>query len=762
MVERLPLRIAHVSTSEHGGAGRAAMRISRAISAIGHQSYLVSRDKAAVQSLAIVPDNNSLTAEQKLIRKFFGDFVQYKYLERQRNLNVSNTLFSSSYPSQAIDDCVPLQTADVINLHWVTQMVSPDAIRRLLDSGKKIVWTFHDQWPLTGGCHYSAGCSKYENVCVSCSQLRKDQWDMAATFQIDKRICFSHPNLVVVSPSAWLADCARRSTVFCDSRIEVIRNPIDFTVFRPLEHSDRRSKRAELGIKPTDIVVCFGATTGSEKRKGYSQMRDAIVALHKDEQFKRKLYVLTFGLNAEKIPEIGNQHIDFGKLDSDASIAVVLGISDITVIPSQEDNYPNVMVESLACGTPVGGFAIGGISELISEGKNGVLFGSEWKLGPIMTGLKRFSQYMDENTSMRDDARLSVYPSHEMVAIGRAYEKVYKSLLPVDRIVEATIPADRTESSSILSLFKSLSVNNEILLGPLFSKPEVRTHWRNVVGAYCQAGGEILKPDEFIAGFNKPWNDDFWSKNFSLSKAETASRPVSVPVVKQAESPKPHPAPSPVPAPKVASPEPAKPKSNGVDHHPSPPPASEPSPKQSTAPVAAPVQKPTPTPPPAIKEGDGKKAVVDIKSLTAKQPAAPTKIQLIELYEDNQSEYAHLTIGVAYRTKDAPAAFKIMYFKGSFGIELRSETFPEGDFHWPPNTPSDEWGPYLRIFEGSSRRTVRDQLRVLTLATRLGSDSLLDGLAEIVDVALMQNGKASSGPDWRAGAKRLAKRNEFR
>jgi glycosyltransferase involved in cell wall biosynthesis len=710
MVDRVPLRVAHISTSEHGGAGRAASRISGAINKIGHRSYLVTQDKSGSSALSLSGDNNRLLADQKIVRKFFGDFIQHKYLSRNRNVSVSNTLFSSSYPAIQVDECAPVMSSDIINLHWITQMISPDAVRRLLDEGKKVVWTLHDQWPFTGGCHYTAGCSKFQEVCSPCPQLKLDPWDVPAVLQCDKELCFSSPNLVVVCPSDWMADCARKSRVFRNNEIVTVRNPINHEIFSPLDSDDRFTMRSELGVGPTDLLVCFGATTGGEKRKGYGYLRNAATAVHREMPSGSRLIVLTFGQNAEKIVELGPNHIDFGKLDSDAAIAMVLGVSDIVVIPSQEDNYPNVMVEAMACGTPVGGFAVGGIPELVVDGQNGVLFSAPWSSESIAAGLLRFVSMREEWPSLRAHARASVYPSHSLTAIGRRYEQVYKSLLPLKRIVQASVPLGGGKTSkSILTLFKQQTVANEIILGPVFAENLIEEHWRGVVSGYAKVDGEIAKPEEFISMFTTPWDGDFWNtragalNQATVFQSQHASGIAGVDIVAPADA-------------RGAIPL----KEASLDRSPS-----------------------------ATRS--------EAQKLSSDWSGVPLKVQLIEMFEDLENNYSHLSLGVGHESSGS-AKFKLMHYGGAFGIEVREETFSGMSFAWPRGTPSDEWGPYLRIFESQANESFVDRLSAHIGQVPEAFRMVLQDLTKIVEMALLQESSDGGRVNWREAAVRLGTR----
>jgi glycosyltransferase involved in cell wall biosynthesis len=298
--------------------------------------------------------------------------VQERYINANRT-NLSNTIFSLPYPGYDLSGLPEVVGADVLNLHWVAYYQSPFTIKSLLLLGKPVVWTLHDQWAFTGGCHYSAGCENYMLDCSNCPQLASDPFSLPAGVLKDKMELFAGLTLTVVSPSRWLAECVRKSALFGRSRVEVIANGLETDVFRPM--SKMRAKRL-LGLSPDTMTVLFGAEFGSEKRKGFKELADSIGHCFSDPWFEArvredKVRILCFGQPDERIDSLKVPVISLGYLQTDQKVREAYNAADIFIQSSMEDNLPNTVLEAMSCGTPVIGFNVGGIPDMVQDGLEG-------------------------------------------------------------------------------------------------------------------------------------------------------------------------------------------------------------------------------------------------------------------------------------------------------------------------------------------------------------------------------------------------------
>lgn len=361
------MRVVHLSTSDiKGGAARSAYRVHEGLVRRGHDSIMMvqqkTSDDARVLEVPFEPE-----AEQAM------NLVQEYCLNRNRT-PISNTYFSLGYPDVDLSARPEIQSADVIHIHWVSRFQSPQSIRALGSLGKPIVWTFHDQRAFTGGCHFSAGCTRYEAECGDCPQLQEDFFQLTRAAVLDERDLLPTSAITVVCPSRWMANCARASATFRNCKIEVVPYGVDTNVFYP---RGKAAARESLGLPKKAFLLLFGGDGLMVKRKGFPLLIEALRQAVPQRKFLERIedgriVLACFGGVLGPLQwELPMEPIKFGRIDSDEILATIYSAADLFLLPSLEDNLPNVMIESLCCGTPGVGFDIGGISDVIQDRVNG-------------------------------------------------------------------------------------------------------------------------------------------------------------------------------------------------------------------------------------------------------------------------------------------------------------------------------------------------------------------------------------------------------
>ena len=464
------MKILQISTCDiNGGAARATYRLHQGLREIGQDCRMLVRHKESQDDTVVLVDAEE-RPENPNEDFFLSDIIQPYYIDSNQT-ELSNTLFSLSYPGYDLSELPVVQSADIVNLHWVAQYQSLVTLHRLFALGKPVVWTLHDQWAFTGGCHYSAGCEKYQSDCVECPQLGDDPFNLPAAILKDKLEIFKDADLTIVTPSRWMAECARRSRLFKDLKIEVIPNSLETDIYIPLPKPEAKE---EIGISPEAITMLFGAIDGSEKRKGFFELVNAIKFCLNEDVFQKllqddKIRLICFGRPSHELESIGIPFVALGHLDSDEKIRSAYSAADIFLLPSLEDNLPNTILESMSCGTPVVAFDVGGLPDMVINGVTGQLvsLSDSRKMGETIIDL---IQKPDLRKSMGKEGRKRAEKEYSLKVQAERYSDLYKELHLSNKSAFQTVSAESAADTAWCDVRKkeSLSVPITTAIGPSF------------------------------------------------------------------------------------------------------------------------------------------------------------------------------------------------------------------------------------------------------------------------------------------------------
>lgn len=363
------MRIGIVSAQPWGGAGRAAHRLHKAFQSKGQLSTLFVRYGGGDESIVTIAPGRGpavFLAEAWVRRRTVS--LNRRYLELGGDQNEPLRLDTAPQFAQ-LPDC--LAGRDIVNLHWVADFVDSRNVARIANSVAPVVWTMHDMLPLSGGCHYDGGCGGFATGCGRCPKLQSSDRDdqTARTWKRKQRALDTIPRdrLRVVTPSHWLADCVRCSPIFSGVAVSVIPNSIDTDVFVP---RDRASARRQFGFPPEAHVILFMSHVVKTQRKGIAALIAALTGMSAIE--REKIVLVSVGSSPGELPlPLAQRHL--GEISDDVILSKIYSAADVVALPSMQDNLPNTMIEALACGTPVAGFATGGIPDFVQSQITGSL-----------------------------------------------------------------------------------------------------------------------------------------------------------------------------------------------------------------------------------------------------------------------------------------------------------------------------------------------------------------------------------------------------
>lgn len=405
-------------SDQAGGAGRAAFRLLQGLRAVGVHARMLVRERTTagagvVGASGAIDDavgGAAMVLDRALLR-----------LAPRRTTN----LFTPAWAPNGVPRRILRLAPEVVHLHWIGGGTL--RIESLAGLERPIIWTLHDMWPFTGGCHYDGGCARYVESCGHCPLLGSSSpRDLSSWIMHRKRRAWRRLELTLVAPSRWLAERAQASSLFRGRTVVVIPNGIDLALFRPL---DAEHARSLLGLPLDRRYVLFGAADPmGEKRKGFHVLQAALSSLAARGWRDRVELLVLGGGDREGPANLGLPARSLGALRDEQRVALAIAAADVVAVPSLQDNLPNVAVEAAACGRPCVGFAVGGLPEIIEHGQSGWL-ARPFEAGELGAGIAWVLEDSERRRRLGARARHVAEQRFDLSAVARRYAGLYAELV---------------------------------------------------------------------------------------------------------------------------------------------------------------------------------------------------------------------------------------------------------------------------------------------------------------------------------------------
>ncbi len=412
------MKILMLSTFDaRGGAAIAARRLHTGLRRIGVDSRMLVQEKGSDDPFVIEPAT-PLRRALSAFRPMLDSLPLRMYPGRQR------ITFSPAMIPDRLDQEITKQSPAIVHLHWVAAGFL--RIETLAKLNRPLVWTLHDSWPFTGGCHLPFDCLRYRMACGACPTLGSSRdSDLTRRIWNRKRKAWKNLDLTVIAPSRWLAECAGSSSLFREKRIEVLPNGLDTNRFRPI---DQGTARDILSLPRGRKLLMFGGVhAASDPNKGFQYLADALRKLSA-QGWGEKAEVLVFGSpEPDNAPDFGLKCHYLGHVHDDITTALLYSSADIFVAPSTQENLPNTVMEAAACGTPSVAFEIGGLPDLVEQGRTGWL-ARPFETDDLAKGIAFLLENSEKCREMGYAARKKVVSDYALERIARRHAELYEEL----------------------------------------------------------------------------------------------------------------------------------------------------------------------------------------------------------------------------------------------------------------------------------------------------------------------------------------------
>lgn len=339
------------SVCEYGSTGRIAVDLSRAMTEAGIENYIFYGVGKSEYPLGIKFGNNLYLKSNIIKTRFLGKHGFYSKLATKKMI-------------EKLDEIKP----DVIHLHNIHgHYINVEMLFDYIKKNKiRVIWTLHDCWSFTGHCsHFEyVGCERWKTGCESCKQLKEYPksliFDRSKQSYADKKKAFCGvENMTIVTPSQWLSRLVGESFLR-DYKTTVVNNGVDLNRFYPMK-SDMKKR---LGIEDKRMILAV--SMGFGERKGYSFYSELSKGLSEDA------VIVMVGVSKEQAESMPKNIIGIERTQNSEELAMLYSEADAFLNLTLEDTFPTVNMESLACGTPIITWTVGGSPEIPDE-KTGIV-----------------------------------------------------------------------------------------------------------------------------------------------------------------------------------------------------------------------------------------------------------------------------------------------------------------------------------------------------------------------------------------------------
>lgn len=414
------MKVVQLSTMDvqGGGGSRAAYRLHCGLQKQGVDSQMVVKFKHTND-----PTVHGKSIHSVLQRKLSNIPLLMNEIPSWFSQYPTKPYYSTAWWPDRIQHRLTQIQPDLVNLHWV----NGGFIR--LESLPKwpwpLVWTLHDMWPFDGAEHYSHDDRYITGYTKKNRPAEESGFDVGRWVWERKQAAWSTLHLTVVSPSQWLAKCARRSALFTHYPISVIPNGVDVKLFQP---QDMAEQRRQLGLPLDKKIVLFAANTVEDKRKGFDLLLAALVRLRQQAMADNIVLAIVGKSSNQILNDVSLPIYHLGYVESEEKLATVYSAVDILVMPSRQDNLPNTILEAMASGTPCVAFNVGGLPDMIVHQQTGYLAQPEDSQS-LAHGMQWMLADEPRLKTMRDQSRKRIEQHFSDTLQAKRYSDLYHTVL---------------------------------------------------------------------------------------------------------------------------------------------------------------------------------------------------------------------------------------------------------------------------------------------------------------------------------------------
>ncbi len=395
------MKILQINTFSTGGAAKACLRLNESLVKAGIESGV----------LVLYNEDHDPDVINYLDDRPFGQRIRESIISRFHGFKSSKSNSKLSYPFTPYDitSHPSYLSADVIHLHWIAKFL--DYRQFFRRNGKPVIWTLHDLNPIRGLIHYDLNLEDLDEP-----QIREE--NKFRSFK--SKLLKNSPSIVPIAISRWMKNEIDHSKIF-STKANYLPNGLDLEVFKPGLSTAARSK---LGLPQDKVLLLFVSNQIHDRRKGFNLLKTNLDLLS-----QQNVAFLTLGEGAVSTANTFN----LGFLNDEEKLVMAYQAADILLIPSLEDNLPNTLLESLACGVPAVGFDVGGIPDLIKDGETGFKV-AKGDMRDFLAKVNSLTENPKKRKEMGENGRKRIEQEHNILELSQRLVEIYSNLIRRDQV----------------------------------------------------------------------------------------------------------------------------------------------------------------------------------------------------------------------------------------------------------------------------------------------------------------------------------------
>ncbi len=329
--------------------------------------------------------------------------------------------FGSYFATKKLIRFIRKEKFDLINLHnlhgyYVNFFKLLDFIKT---SNIPIIYSLHDEWPITWMPAHSLGCNHCKTglgVCTNTYSYPKNYFPIFQKYMLKQKRCTlsSVDNMTIVCPSLWLKESIEKSFLG-KFKIETIHNGIDTNIFKPTDNKNRF--RIKYNLPENKNLILFMASNLNDKSKGIHFILEAAKKMEDQD-------CLFMGLGNGHLNETSNVK-SLGYIYNKRDLAEIYALSDLFCFASSAETFLLSAAESMSCGTPVVGFDIPVVRELVNN-RVGIL--TKKTPESLCMGIKSLLENREIKEEMGTSGRLLIELQYSMNKFYSDYSSLYNKL----------------------------------------------------------------------------------------------------------------------------------------------------------------------------------------------------------------------------------------------------------------------------------------------------------------------------------------------